>query len=63
MSISKEYFGFEGQLNKGQIRKLRRASHDFSSKELPEIIKIGLDNYGISNELFEINVPNTLVLR
>lgn len=58
LSISKEYFGFEGELNKGQIRKLRRASHDFSSKELPEIIKFELDNYGISNELFEINVPN-----
>ncbi len=61
LAINREYLGFEGDLNKGQIRKLRRASHDFSSNILPEILKKGLEQFGISSDLFKINIPNTKI--
>lgn len=61
LAINREYLGFKGELNKGQIRKLRRASHDFSLNELPEILKKELEQYGISSDFFEISVPNTTI--
>jgi predicted nucleotidyltransferase component of viral defense system len=61
LAINKEYLGFEGNLDKGQIRKLLRASHDFTLNELPEILKIELENYGISEDLFDIIVPNAKI--
>lgn len=61
LAIDREYLGFDGELNKGQIRKLRRASHKFSLNRLPEILNKGLEQYGILNDLFEINVPNIII--
>jgi predicted nucleotidyltransferase component of viral defense system len=58
LAINREYFGFNGDLTKGEIRKLRRRSHDFSLNEIPGILKTQLENYAISSELFEIIVPN-----
>jgi len=51
--------GFSSDLTKGKIRKLRKASHDFSYNELPGILKSELTVYGIEEDLFEIEVPNT----
>ncbi len=38
LGINREYLGFEGELSKGQIRKLRRACHTFVSGELCEVL-------------------------
>lgn len=37
--IDRRYLGFEGDLSKGQVRKLRRACHTFVSGELRELLK------------------------
>jgi len=57
-SINREFLGFPGKLTKGQIRKLRRASHKFSAETLPEILRREFQVYGINNNLFDIEVPN-----
>jgi predicted nucleotidyltransferase component of viral defense system len=59
LAIDREYFGYKGMLTKGEIRKLRRASHDFSLNQVPEILHAQLEEYGIDSGLFEIVVPNT----
>ena len=61
LAIDRSFLGFEGILSKGEIRKLRRASHDFSLKKMPEILLAQLEAYGIDSALFEIDVPNTKV--
>jgi len=58
ISISREFLGFPGNLTKGEIRKLRRKSHDFTSRELKKIIENQLIEYGIPKEKFEIIVEN-----
>ncbi len=60
-SIHREYLGFEGELTKGRIRKLRKASHAFSSKKLPEILYNEFISYGVDEKLFEIEVPNVKI--
>jgi predicted nucleotidyltransferase component of viral defense system len=61
ISIDKEYLGFEGDLSKGQIRKLRRKSHLFSLNEMPGILKKQFEEYGIDENKYIIEVPNTEV--
>lgn len=61
IAIDRKYLGFEGELTKGQIRKLRRKSHDFVSTKVVEILTNQLNDYGINNELFEIIVENTKI--
>ena len=61
LAIDRTYLGFKGELTKGQIRKLRRKSHDFVSTEMVEILKLQLDNYGITRNLYNINVENTKI--
>ena len=61
LAIDRSYFGYEGMLSKGEIRKLRRKSHDFSLNVMPDILSSELDEYGIDSELYDINVPNTEV--
>ncbi len=58
LAIDRKYLGFSGDLTKGQIRKLRRKSHDFSANELPQILQKELSGYGINEKLFKISVPN-----
>lgn len=58
LAIDRNYLGFSGDLTKGQIRKLRRKSHDFSAIELPKILQKELSAYGVENGLYEISVPN-----
>jgi len=57
-SIDREYLGFTGNLTKGEIRKLRRASHDFTKDELPKILSKSLTDYGIDAKHYKIEVPN-----
>ena len=61
LAIDRSYLGYDGDLSKGEIRKLRRASHDFSFKEVPAILQVQLKEYGIDPDLYEIEVPNTKV--
>lgn len=57
-SLDREYLGFTGNLTKGEIRKLRRASHDFTKDELPKILSKSLTDYGIEAKHYKIEVPN-----
>ncbi len=59
INLSREFLGFTGDLTKGQIRKLRRRSHNFIANELTEIIEKQLINYGVEKEKFEVFVENT----
>jgi hypothetical protein len=61
LAIDRSYFGYEGMLSKGEIRKLRRASHDFSLNQIPKILHAQFEAYEIDSGLFEIVVPNTEV--
>ncbi|WP_136469025.1 nucleotidyl transferase AbiEii/AbiGii toxin family protein [Flagellimonas onchidii] len=61
LGIDRQYLGFEGDLSKGQIRKLRRACHSFVSKDLSELLRQQLIAYGVDETLFEIIVENTQV--
>jgi len=58
LAISRDYLGFGGELSRGQIRKLRRKSHDFSANAFPQILQNQLSEYGIEEQLYEITVPN-----
>lgn len=59
LAISRDYLGFEGNLTKGKIRRLRRSSHDFSLNKLPKILQRQFSEYGIDEKLYSIIVPNT----
>lgn len=61
IAIDRQYLGFEGDLTKGEIRKLRRKSHDFVSTEMVDILIKQLDKYGIERELYQIIVENTKI--
>jgi len=58
IAINRNYLGFEGELTKGQIRKLRRKSHDFVSTEMTKILRFQLNNYDIDEKLYNIKVEN-----
>jgi predicted nucleotidyltransferase component of viral defense system len=61
LAIDRSYFGYEGVLSKGEIRKLRRKSHDFSLNVMPKVLNSQLVEYGINTELYDIYVPNNEV--
>ena len=61
LAVNREYLGFKGKLSKGQIRKLRRKSHDFVSTEMIEVLKNEFNNHNIDNQLFSVEVKNTKV--
>ena len=61
IAINREFLGFKGELTKGQIRKLRRKSHDFVSHEVPTILQNELKDYHIDEQLFNIQVENTKI--
>lgn len=60
-SVDRKYLDFDGELTKGQLRKLKRASHKFSSEILPEILLKSFAEYGIDSRLFDIEVPNVKI--
>jgi hypothetical protein len=61
LGIDRKYLGFEGDLSKGQIRKLRKACHSFVSTDLAELLQKQLVEYGVDESLFELIVENTQV--
>lgn len=58
IAINREFLGFTGELSKGQIRKLRRKSHEFVLNEMSNIIIDEFRRYNIDNILFKIEVEN-----
>lgn len=58
IAISRDYLGFEGDLTKGKIRRLRRSSHDFSLNKLPKILQRQFSEYGVDDKLYNITVSN-----
>lgn len=58
LAINRQYFGYGGDLNKGQIRRLRRKSHDFSHNIIPDILIKLLQQYGIKDNLYDLELPN-----
>lgn len=58
LSIDRSYLGFNGELTKGEIRKLRRACHTFVSEKLTSILTSELNSYGIDKSLYNILVEN-----
>ncbi|GAA3599979.1 nucleotidyl transferase AbiEii/AbiGii toxin family protein [Flavivirga amylovorans] len=61
LGIDRKYLGFDGNLSKGQIRKLRRACHTFVSNELCQLLQKQLTAYGVDASLYEMVVENTQV--
>ncbi len=61
LGIDRKHLGFEGDLSKGQIRKLRRACHTFVSQDLAKLLKKQLTSYGVDESLYEVIVENTQV--
>lgn len=61
LGLDRKYLGFEGDLSKGQIRKLRRVCHAFVSTDLSELLQKQLKEYGVNEDLFELIVENTQV--
>lgn len=61
LGIDRRHLGFEGFLNKGQIRKLRRACHTFVSGELKETLKGQLDAFGVDGSWYELVIENTQI--
>ncbi|MFT5617728.1 MAG: putative nucleotidyltransferase component of viral defense system [Arenicella sp.] len=61
LGIDRQYLGFEGDLSKGQIRKLRRACHTFVSQDLARLLTKQLTAYGVDKSLYKIIVENTQV--
>lgn len=58
LAVDRRYLGFDGELTKGEIRKLRRACHTFVSQSLNEKLQNRLIEYGIDPDLFKIRVEN-----
>ncbi len=61
LAINREYLGFTGELTKGQIRKLKRKSHEFVLNEMTNIIAGEFKRQNIDNRLFKIEVENTKI--
>lgn len=61
LAIDRTHLGFEGELTKGEIRKLRRKLHIFVSTEMVNILNSQLDNYGIDNNLYKVVVENSKI--
>lgn len=59
IAIDRKFLGFAGDLSKGEIRKLRRKSHDFVSTAMPKILINNFSAYGIDQNLYHIEVENT----
>lgn len=54
LALSREYLGFEGELNKKEITKLRKASCNFISTTFYEKLKTQFEEVGLNNA--EVNV-------
>lgn len=61
LGLDRTTLGFEGDLSKGQIRKLRRACHSYVSEELPKILNNRLIESGVNPDWYQLNVENTKI--
>lgn len=61
LANDRRHLGFKGDISKGQIRKLRKASHTFVSGELKELLKKQMDAHGVNESWYELVVENTKV--
>lgn len=61
LAIDRKHLGFEGDLSKGQVRKLRRACHTFVSGELMELLKAQLAAHGVEGNWYGLAVENTQI--
>ncbi len=58
LGINRKHLGFEGDLTKGEIRKLRRACHTFVSTHLTTTLQQQLNDYDIDPDLYGIILEN-----
>ncbi len=58
IAVDRKFLGFSGDLSPGQIRKLRRSTHNFVKNELPDFLRNEFEQYGIDNKEYQIRVPN-----
>jgi len=61
IAVDRQSLGFADDLTKGEIRKLRRKSHDFVSTEMVDLLTEQLEKYGIDKTLYQIVVENTKI--
>ncbi len=61
IAIDRKFLGFSGDLTPGQIRKLRRSTHNFVKNELPGILENEFDRYGVDKKEYQIQVPNDTI--
>lgn len=61
LGIDRSYLGFDGNLSKGQIRKLRRACHTFVSENLMELLEQQLDKHDVEKSSYNLIVENTKI--
>lgn len=59
LGINRRFLGFEGDLTRGQVRKLRRACHRYVSEVLPGLLVSGLDALGVEKNAYSLLVENT----
>jgi Nucleotidyl transferase AbiEii toxin, Type IV TA system len=59
LGVSRERLGFQGELTKGEIRKLRKASCKYVSTELVGVIHEELLRLGTPPAMFELSIPET----
>ncbi len=58
LAIGRDYLGYDGDLTKGELRKLRRRSHEFSLKEMPGILTKQFEEIPIGS-LIDTVFPDT----
>ena len=61
LGIDRKYLGFDGNLNPGQVRKLRRACHAYVSGDLKNLLENQLSAYGVDTDSYELFVENIQV--
>lgn len=61
LGLDRTHLGFDGDLSKGDIRRLRRACHSYVADELPEILTKRLSEYGIDPEWYDLVVENKTI--
>jgi len=61
LGIDRKYLGFDGNLNLGQVRKLRRACHAYVSGDLKNLLENQLSAYGVDTDSYELFVENNQI--
>lgn len=61
LGIDRTHLGFNGELSKGEIRRLRRACHSYVADELPGVLSKCLTEYGIDPKWYDLVVENKTI--